>query len=160
MARALGQLPADFDRAYSENIAGQCGEVIEDSAIAQLIVEFAQGYPADSPWVGSISELRSQLKVLASTRDLGEGKRELQKSTRWLSSALSELGPALVNRGIAACSLPRTRSQRPWKVSLATECVPLPPATHDDGSLDAFDEGQVQTAPSGKMEGNIERVMR
>lgn len=160
VARALGQSPDDFDRAYSDNIAGQCGEIIEDSAIAQLIVEFAQGYPVDSPWVGSISELRSQLKALASTRDLGEGKRDLQKSTRWLSSALSELGPALVNRGVEVCSLPRTRSQRPWKVSLATECVPLPPATYDDVLLDALDAEQVQTVPTGTQEASIEGVMR
>ena len=128
VARALGQSCADFDRAYAENIAGQCGEIIEDSAIAQLIVEFAQGYPAHAPWTGSISELRTKLKTLASTRDLGTGARDLQKSTRWLSSMLGELGPALLNRGIEVCSLPRTRNQRPWKVSsaieLALECDP------------------------------------
>jgi hypothetical protein len=162
VALALGQSPEDFDRAYADNIAGQCGEIVEDSAIAQLIIEFGQDLPSDAPWIGSITELRSKLKHLASTRDLGDGKRDLQKSARWLSSVLGELGPALMNRGIEVCCLPRTRNRRPWKVSLAVgtslESAPFFLPSQDAAFPDAAEKQPDQGSTPELSESAVERT--
>lgn len=120
VAVALGKRPEDFDNAYRMNVQQQRFDVLEDVPMVRLLKRFAAGYPVETKWVGTAESLLDKLSVLAKGHDDVEGKRNLPKSARWLSSRLGELAPALAMDGVIVTKLPRSNARRLWELHTVT----------------------------------------
>lgn len=120
VAVALGKRPEDFDNAYRMNVQQQRFDVLEDVPMVRLLKRFAAGYPVETKWVGTAESLLDKLSALAKGHDDVEGKRNLPKSARWLSSRLGELAPALAMDGVIVTKLPRSNARRLWELHTVT----------------------------------------
>lgn len=149
VAVALGKKPEDFDDAYQMNIQQQSFEVLEDAPMGRVLEKFATQYASKKPWAGTAEQLLARLREVAHVAGDQDGKSDLPKSARWLSSRLGELAPAMASRQVFIRKLPRTNAARLWEVS--TPVKPDPNAEPDDilAVLEELkDEVQEQTAKS------------
>jgi hypothetical protein len=130
VAVALGKKPEDFDDAYQMNIQQQNFEVLEDAPMGRVLETFAIRFASTKPWAGTAEQLLAQLRQVAYVAGDADGKNDLPKSARWLSSRLGELAPAMATRQVFISKLPRTNAARLWEVS--TTAKPDANAEPDD----------------------------
>ena len=113
---ALGKDHGDFDDAYRSNRNRLNQDIIEDQPLVNLVRVFAKNYSIEKPWEGTITELHKQLKNVAKREGISLSGRDLPGSGRWMSCQLQELSPPLLEDGVQVKQLPRTNTQRPWRI--------------------------------------------
>jgi len=119
VAIAMGLTADDFDRAYQANLNDQSNQLVEDCVLARCLLKFAEGFPDESPWEGTATELLKALREKISKLDLVGTKDDFPKSPRWLSVRLDELAPYLHKKGILVRKEKRTSLYRRFTIRQA-----------------------------------------
>jgi hypothetical protein len=101
IARCLGYKNNEFIDTYYENIESQNDEVIESSPVAEAIILFVEDWEIGRQWLGTPSELHTDL-----TNMIDQAKPDLKKSNLWpkasstLTPKINEVKPNLRLRGV------------------------------------------------------------
>lgn len=125
VARAVGKSTDDFDSIYRTNIAEQTADLLDNSLLAAVLVEFSK---EKAYWSGSATDLHKKLVPIAKRLEFFGTKAKLPANARWLSSGLSELAHALKAKGLLISKAKRIGRLRPWTI----EKLPTGPASYLD----------------------------
>lgn len=109
--------------------------------MGRVLEKFAIRFASKTPWEGTAEELLVRLREVAHVAGDKDGKDDLPKSPRWLSSRLAELAPAMGSRKVFITKLPRTNAARRWRI--ATFIQPDPDVEREDLIDYMADTGEV-----------------
>jgi hypothetical protein len=117
-ADALGTDPLTLETALRSNRVTKDDLVIEGSAVAQAILEFAISH---APWEGTTSELKSALEEETPSGLAHAGRRGWPANASAFGSQIARELPALRRKGVSWNELGRTGSARRKQLTFASE---------------------------------------
>jgi len=114
IAEALGYKADDFLKAYAANVQLQNESALEESPVAQAILAFLGEEKTE--WVGTSSDLLSELEGRAQELRINTRSKEWPKGANVLSRRLREVVPGLRRAGTIVLE-ERTNRTRTWHLT-------------------------------------------